>query len=81
MTPPGFSRFALLLCANTVPGAVLPMMIVLGGLAGLLLAPLDGLATLPKSISTLAGLFATAPFSFFIGRFGRRAGRVRCARS
>ena len=26
MTPLGFSRFALLLCANTVLGAVLPML-------------------------------------------------------
>jgi MFS family permease len=51
-------------------------MIVLGGLAGLLLAPADGFATLPTSVSTLAGLLAAAPFSLFMGRHGRQAGFV-----
>ena len=75
-TPPGFANFGLLLGANAILGTALPMMIVLGGLAGLILAPAEGLATLPTSVSTLAGLFAAAPFSLFMGRYGRQAGFV-----
>ncbi len=70
----GFANFALLLGANAILGTTLPMMIVLGGLAGLLLAPTPGLATLPMSVSTLAGLFAAAPFSLLMGRYGRQPG-------
>ncbi|MEM9796921.1 MAG: MFS transporter [Pseudomonadota bacterium] len=69
-------NFALLLGANAILATILPMMIVLGGLAGLILAPDDGLATLPTSVSTLAGLFAAAPFSLAMGRHGRRAGFI-----
>ena len=69
-----FANFALLLGANAILGTTLPMMIVLGGLAGLLLAPTPGLATLPMSVSTLAGLFAAAPFSLLMGRYGRQPG-------
>ncbi|MEM8974024.1 MAG: MFS transporter [Pseudomonadota bacterium] len=76
MTPIKTSNFALLLGANAILGAALPMMIVLGGLAGLMLAPNPGLATLPTSVSTLAGLFAAAPFSVFMGRYGRQPGFV-----
>lgn len=75
-TPPGFMNFALLLGANAILGTALPMMIVLGGLAGLMLAPTPGLATLPTSVSTLAGLVAAAPFSLLMGRYGRQAGFV-----
>ena len=75
-TQPGFANFGLLLVANAVLGTALPMMIVLGGLAGLSLAPAESLATLPTSVSTLAGLFAAAPFSLFMGRYGRQAGFV-----
>jgi MFS family permease len=74
--PAGLLNFGLLLGANAILGTALPMMIVLGGLAGLALAPAPGLATLPTSVSTLAGLFAAAPFSLLMGRYGRRAGFV-----
>lgn len=73
-TPGGFINFALLLGANAILGSAMPMMIILGALAGLMLAPTPGLATLPASVSTLAGLVAAAPFSLFMGRHGRRAG-------
>ena len=74
--PAGVANFALLLGANAILGTALPMMIVLGGLAGLMLAPAPGLATLPTSVSTLAGLFAAAPFSLLMGRYGRQPGFV-----
>lgn len=63
-----------LLVANTILGSAMPMLIILGGLAGLMLAPTTALATLPASLQTLAGLFATAPFSLLMGRLGRKAG-------
>ncbi|MEM1429283.1 MAG: MFS transporter [Pseudomonadota bacterium] len=66
--------FLGLLTANTILGAAFPMQLILGGLAGLMLAPNPGLATLPSSVQTLAGLVAAAPFSLFMGRMGRRAG-------
>ena len=65
-----------LLVANTILGSAMPMLIVLGGLAGLMLAPSTALATLPASLQTLAGLFAAAPFSLLMGRRGRKTGFV-----
>jgi MFS family permease len=67
-------NFIGLLAANTVLGSAMPMLIILGGLAGLMLAPTTALATLPASVQTLAGLFAAAPFSLLMGRFGRKTG-------
>ncbi|MEP1537458.1 MAG: MFS transporter [Paracoccaceae bacterium] len=63
-----------LLASNTILGAAMPMLIILGGLAGLMLAPSPALATFPPSVQTLAGLFATGPFSLLMGRLGRRTG-------
>ncbi|WP_244430380.1 MFS transporter [Roseivivax halodurans] len=54
----------------------MPMLIILGGLAGLLLAPSTALATLPPSVQTFAGLVATGPLSLLMGRYGRRVGFV-----
>jgi MFS family permease len=63
-----------LLAANTILGVALPMTIIMAGLAGLMLAPTTALATLPASLSTLAGFLAAAPFSFLMGRRGRKIG-------
>ncbi|MEM9320561.1 MAG: MFS transporter [Pseudomonadota bacterium] len=67
-------NFTGLLLANTILGAAFPIQLILGGLAGLLLAPEPALATLPSSVQTFAGLLAAAPFSLLMGRLGRRAG-------
>ncbi|MGC1506463.1 MAG: MFS transporter [Sulfitobacter sp.] len=67
-------NFLGLLAANTILGGAMPMLIILGGLAGLMLAPSTALATLPASLQTLAGLFAAAPFSLAMGRLGRKTG-------
>ncbi|WP_044025475.1 MFS transporter [Roseobacter litoralis] len=70
-----FNRnFAGLLIANTILGAAFPVQLILGGLAGLMLAPSPNLATVPASIQTLAGMIAAAPFSLLMGRIGRRVG-------
>lgn len=65
-----------LLLANTVLGSAMPMLIILGGLAGVMLAPSTALATLPASLQTLAGLLAAAPFSLLMGRYGRKVGFI-----
>ncbi|ABG30271.1 membrane protein, putative [Roseobacter denitrificans OCh 114] len=63
-----------MLVANTILGTAFPIQLILGGLAGLVLAPSPTLATLPASIQTLAGMVAAAPISLLMGRMGRRAG-------
>ncbi|WP_341368548.1 MFS transporter [Yoonia sp. BS5-3] len=65
-----------LLLANTILGSAMPMLIILGGLAGLMLAPSAALATFPASLQTLAGLLAAAPFSLMMGRYGRKTGFI-----
>jgi len=62
--------------ANTILTAAMPMLIILGGLAGLLLSPSPAFATLPPSVQTLAGLVATGPLSLLMGCYGRRVGFV-----
>lgn len=68
--------FASLLLANTILGAAFPVQLILGGLAGLMLAPSPALATVPSSVQTLAGMVAAAPFSLLMGRLGRRTGFI-----
>ncbi|MEM6760258.1 MAG: MFS transporter [Pseudomonadota bacterium] len=67
-------NFLLILLGNVTLGAAMPMLIVLGVLAGAWLAPADWLATAPTSVSMLAGIAVASPLSLFMGRFGRRAG-------
>lgn len=67
-------RFLLVLSSSAVLGAPMPMLIILGGLAGIMLAPFGALATLPVSVQMLAGLVAAAPMSVFMGRYGRKIG-------
>jgi len=69
-------NFLGLLSANTVLASCFPIQLILGGLAGMMLAPTESLATLPSAIQTLAGLLAAAPMSLLMGRMGRRTGFV-----
>ena len=69
-------NFFFLLAVNTILGAAMPMLIILGGLAGLALAPSPALATFPPSAQVFAGLLAAGPFSWVMGRYGRKAGFV-----
>ena len=55
-------------------GAQLPVYIILGGLAGSLLAEDKSLATLPIACQMIAGMVMAAPASFLMGRFGRKPG-------
>lgn len=67
-------NLVLILIGSAVLGAPMPMLIILGGLAGILLAPSEAFATLPASIQVLSGLFAAAPLSLLMGKFGRKVG-------
>lgn len=78
MSSPSFPNagFVALISANTILAAAMPMLIVLGGLSGLSLAPSPALVTFPPSIQMLAGLVATAPFAWLMGRYGRKIGFI-----
>tara|TARA_E500000305_G_scaffold3267_1_gene3086 strand:- start:620 stop:1789 length:1170 start_codon:yes stop_codon:yes gene_type:complete len=65
-----------LLVADAILASSMPILIILGGLAGLVLAPTTALATLPASLQTLAWLFVAAPFSLLMGKWGRKAGFI-----
>lgn len=73
-SPRDTTNYLALLAANTILGLAMPMLILMGSLAGSLLSPIASMATLPPSIQTFAGLLATAPFSLLMGRLGRRVG-------
>ncbi|ROU04269.1 MFS transporter [Histidinibacterium lentulum] len=64
----------ILVAAQALLGSQMPMIFVVGGLAGGMLAPNPCLATLPISLIVF-GSMTTAPWlSSYMQRFGRRAG-------
>lgn len=65
-----------LLVSDAILVSAMPMLVILGGLSGLMLAPTTGLATLPASLQTLAWLLAATPFSLLMGKIGRRPGFI-----
>lgn len=67
-------NFIAILFGNIIFGSAMPMLIILGGLAGAWLAPQSWLATAPPSAQMLTGIVVASPISLFMGRFGRRAG-------
>ena len=60
------------LSANVILGSAMPMLILLGALAGAALSPVAYAATLPPSVQMLAAVLAAAPMSFYMGRVGRQ---------
>ena len=69
-------NLVLVLVSNTVLGSMMPMLIILGGLTGLLLAPSPSLSMLTLSAQMLCGLLAAAPMSLLMGRYGRKVGFI-----
>ncbi len=65
---------AVLVAAQAILGAQLPMIFVIGGLAGTTLAPNICLATLPISMIVLGSMVTATPISAFMQRYGRTAG-------
>ncbi len=67
---------AILVWAQSILGAQMPVHFILGGLAGQMLAPSPAWATLPIS-ATVFGSMCTAPvMSMLMGRYGRRTGFI-----
>ena len=65
---------AILVLAQAVAGAQMPMIFVIGGLAGQSLAANACFATLPISLIVLGNMLSATPLSGLMQRFGRRAG-------
>ena len=65
---------AVLFLAQAILGSQMPVHIILGGLAGALLAENPALATLPISVIVLISMFTAPVASLLMGRFGRRFG-------
>lgn len=66
----------VLTSAQAFLGAQMPMLFVVGGLAGQTLASNVCFATLPISLIVLGSMLAANPLSWFMQRAGRRAGFV-----
>jgi MFS family permease len=65
---------AVLVGAQAILGAQLPMIFVVGGLAGQSLASNICFATLPISLIVLGSMLSATPMAHVMQRFGRRAG-------
>lgn len=67
-------NFPLILLANVVMGTAMPMLIILGALAGGALAPGPAMAMLPPAVQMSTGLFVARPLAGLMYRRGRRIG-------
>ena len=67
---------AVLVTAQALLGAQMPMIFTIGGLAGQSLTPNPCWATLPISMIVLGSVFAAQPLSMLMARFGRRTGFI-----
>ena len=65
---------AVLVGAQAILGAQMPMIFTMGGLAGQMLAPNACLATLPISLIVLGSMLTATPLAALMQRFGRQAG-------
>lgn len=66
----------VLVAAQAILGAQLPMIFTVAGLAGKQLAPNVCLATLPITFMVVGSMLSANPMSALMARFGRRAGFV-----
>ena len=64
----------ILVLAQAIIGAQMPMIFTIGGLAGQSLASNVCFATLPISLIVLGSMFSATPMSNFMQKHGRRAG-------
>ena len=67
-------NLTVLFIAQAVLGCQAAVYVIVGGLAGALLAENRSLATLPVSVVVLFSMFTAPAASLFMGRYGRRAG-------
>lgn len=64
----------VLVLAQAIPGAQMPMIFTIGGLAGQTLSPNPCWATLPITMIVLGSMLAATPLSALMAHYGRRAG-------
>lgn len=64
----------ILVMAQAILGAQMPMIFIIGGLAGQSLSPNACFATLPISLIVLGSMLAATPVSYIMQTYGRRAG-------
>jgi MFS family permease len=64
----------VLVCAQALLGSQMPIIFVIGGLAGQSLASNVCFATLPISLIVLGSMISATPLSWAMQRFGRRTG-------
>ena len=79
LAPPSPDRRAkrnvlVLVAAQAILGAQMPMIFTVAGLAGQTLAPNACWATLPISFAVIGSMLTATPISAFMQRYGRRAG-------
>jgi MFS family permease len=79
LAPPSPDRRAkrnvlVLVAAQAILGAQMPMIFTVAGLAGQTLAPNACWATLPITFAVIGSMLTATPISAFMQRFGRRAG-------
>lgn len=67
---------AVLVAAQAILGAQMPLIFTVGGLAGLMIAPSPALATIPISLIVFGSMTTTPWLSALMQRFGRRLGFV-----
>lgn len=65
---------AILVLAQAILGAQMPMLFIVGGLAGQSLASNPCFATLPISLIVLGSMLAATPVSSIMQKYGRQAG-------
>ncbi|MBK5923131.1 MFS transporter [Rhodovulum sulfidophilum] len=76
VSPRARRNVTVLILAQALLGAQMPMIFTVGGLAGQTLAPNACLATLPISLIVLGSMLTAGPLSALMQRWGRRAGFV-----
>ena len=69
-----YRNVAVLVAAQAILGAQMPMIFAFGGLAGQSLAPNPCFATLPISLIVLGSMLAATPIATIMQRYGRQAG-------
>ena len=73
---PARRNVMVLVAAQAILGAQMPMIFVVAGLAGKQLAPNACFATLSISVMVIGSMLSANPLSALMARFGRRAGFV-----
>ncbi len=73
-TSPAAKNVFILVLAQAILGAQMPMIFTIGGLAGQSLASNPCFATLPISMIVIGSMLAATPLSAFMQRYGRKAG-------